>query len=260
MQWKLGTIGFSYKEWVGGFYPPGTSPINYLAYYSKIFNTVEVDTTFHALPRHDVIQSWKASIPINFKFSFKTPHIITHELKLNDSIGLMTEFLDAIQVLNDSLGPILIQMPPNFHFDRIGLLNNFLESLPSTYRYAIELRHPSWYNEQTAQLLSRFHICWVTIDFPNLPRKVIPTTDFLYVRWIGVNGMYQHHSFEREDKNHQLRFWLHEIEAYEPQIPIIYGYFNNDYTGFAAGTCKRFMLMAGLLDPEDNLPYQERLF
>jgi uncharacterized protein YecE (DUF72 family) len=260
MQWNLGTIGYSYKEWVGGFYPPGIAPKDYLPYYSKVFNTVEVDTTFHALPRQKNVETWKASIPPGFKFSFKTPQTITHELKLINANGLMDEFLETIQVLDDSLGPILIQLPPNFRSDSYSILFNFLEALPHTFRFAVELRHSSWYNEQTTRLLSQLNICWATIDFPNIPRQINITTDFLYFRWIGVNGMYQHHSYEREDKNSQLNFWLHAIEQVAGKTSALYGYFNNDYTGFAAGTCKRFMQMVGLGDEDPSVPYQERLF
>lgn len=259
-QWHLGTIGYSYKEWLGGLYPAGTRPREYLSQFSKVFNSVEVDTTFHALPRHELIQSLKVSVPADFKFSFKTPHVITHEMKLDKAEGLMLEFLDTLQPLQESLGPILVQLPPSFRRESIDVLQAFLDFLPASFRYAIELRHAGWYNDQTAQLLSEYHASWVAIDFPNIPRVIIPTTDFLYIRWIGVNGTYQHHSYERVDKVDQLAWWLKEIKEKSREIPIIYGYFNNDFTGFAAGTCRRFMIMAGLLREEDELPYQERLF
>jgi uncharacterized protein YecE (DUF72 family) len=99
----------------------------------------------------------------------------------------------------------------------------------------------------------------VTIDYPNLPRQINLTTDFLYIRWIGVNGMYQHHSYEREDKTNQMRWWLNTIFPFRKKISIIYGFFNNDYAGFAAGSCKRLMILAGLKDNEQDIPFQERL-
>lgn len=259
-EWHLGTIGYSYREWSGGFYPPGMQPRDYLAHYSRVINSVEVDTTFHSLPRGDLVQTWKAIVPPGFKFSFKTPQVITHEMKLHNVEGLMTEFLDTIHPLAESLGPVLVQLPPSFRVDQFNFLHDFLDHLPSIYRYAVELRHASWYNNQTAQLLSNYHVCWVAIDFPNIPRQIVPTTDFLYVRWIGINGMYQHHSFERATKLDQLSWWLQEINETSHLVSDFFGYFNNDYTGFAAGTCKRFMLMAGVSKDENDLPYQERLF
>jgi uncharacterized protein YecE (DUF72 family) len=258
--WRLGTIGFSYKDWVGPFYPAGISPREYLSYYSKLFNSVELDTTFHSIPRSTTIESWFTSTPSEFKFCLKTPHTITHELGLKGSQGLMLEFLDSLVPLRGKTGPILIQLPPSYTQDNYFVLQEFLETLPQIHRYAIEFRHPSWYNEKTTQLLSKNHICWVTIDYPNLPRLINLTTDFLYIRWIGINGMYHQHSYEREDKTYQLRLWLHAILPLSEQIPVMYGFFNNDYAGFAAGTCKRFMHLAGFKEDEQNTPFQERLF
>jgi uncharacterized protein YecE (DUF72 family) len=258
--WYLGTIGFSYKEWVGPFYPAGMSQREYLPYYSKFFHSVEVDTTFHSSPRLETVESWYATSPPEFKFTLKTPRTITHDLGLKNVQGLMNEFTDILFPLKEKLGPILIQLPPSFTQENLKLLGDFLDTLTPSYRYAVEFRHPSWYNEKTTQLLSERQICWVSIDFPNVPKKIIPTTDFLFIRWIGINNLYHYHSFERVDKNDQLKSWLKAILVFQSEIPTMYGYFNNDYTGFAAGTCKRFILLAGLNDWEEDIPFQERLF
>jgi uncharacterized protein YecE (DUF72 family) len=257
--WRLGTIGFSYKDWVGTFYPTGTTQSEYLTYYSKLFNSVELDTTFHSIPRSTTVASWFTTTPSEFKFCLKTPRTITHQLGLQGSHGLMLEFLDALLPLQEKTGPILIQLPPSYTQDNYFILQEFLENLPQTHRFAIEFRHYSWFNEKTTQLLSQHQVCWVTIDYPNLPRLINITTDFLYIRWIGINGIYHHHSYEREDKTDQLRWWLRTILPCSEQIPVIYGFFNNDYSGFAAGSCKRFKLVAGL-EEEGDTPYQERLF
>ncbi len=256
----LGTIGFSYKDWVGAFYPPGTTQQGYLPYYCKVFNSVEIDSTFHSIPRTAMVQSWASSTPSEFKFCLKTPRIITHELLLRNCQGLMEEFIDSIQPLVEKLGPILIQLPPGYSQENIAILTEFLGSLPLGYQYAIEFRHPSWYNDATFHLLSQYRIGWVSIDYPNLPRQFNLTANFMYIRWIGINNKYHYHSYEREDKNSELNWWLHAISSYSDQVPAIYGFFNNDYTGFAAGTCKRFKIMAGLMDEESDTPYQQRLF
>jgi uncharacterized protein YecE (DUF72 family) len=258
--WCLGTIGFSYKEWVGGFYPTGTSQREYLHYYCKVFNSVELDTTFHSIPRIALVESWYTATPSDFKFCLKTPRTITHDHRLQGMQGLMSEFLEALNPLYEKIGPILIQLPPSLTQDNYLALQEFLESLPQSYRYALEFRHSSWYNEQTTQLLSQHKVCWVSLDFPNLPRQINVTTDFLYIRWIGINGMYHYHSYEREDKTNQLKWWLQSLLPFDNQIPTIYGYFNNDYTGFAAGTCKRFIQLAGLAGDDQNTPFQESMF
>ncbi len=259
-RWRLGTIGYSYKDWVGEFYPRGSSPREYLPYYCKVFNSVELDTTFHAIPQPRAVQSWSDNSPADFTFCLKTPRTVTHELGLRNSQGLMEEFIETLKPLQNKTGPILVQLPPSFSQENLDSLSAFLEILPTSHRYAIEFRHPSWYNEKTRQLLTRFKIGWVSIDYPQLPRQIYCTADFLYIRWIGENGMYQHHTHERVDKTDQFKYWLQAIEPYLSEVSSIYGFFNNDYAGFAAGTCRRFLRLAGLDTNEPNVPFQERLF
>jgi uncharacterized protein YecE (DUF72 family) len=258
--WYLGTIGFSYKDWVGEFYPSGTTQRGYLTYYCKVFNSVELDTTFHSIPQRATVQSWFATTPSEFKFCLKTPRTITHELGLKGAEGLMDEFIESLSPLQGKTGPILIQLPPSYSQENFSVLREFLEILSRSHQYAIEFRHPSWYNQKTTQLLSEYRVCWVTLDYPNLPKQINLTADFLYIRWLGRNGMYLHHTHERVDKTHQLKSWIQIINPFLEQVPIVYGFFNNDYAGFAAGTSKRFMLLAGLTDDDQNIAYQERLF
>jgi uncharacterized protein YecE (DUF72 family) len=221
-QWYLGTIGFSYKDWLGGFYPVGTSSRRYLHYYSTVFNSVELDTTFHSIPRQSIVQSWANSTPADFKFCLKIPRLITHELGLQGSQGPMLEFIDSIRPLNEKCGPILIQLPPKFTQDNLSHLDAFLESIPRSHQYAIEFRHPSWFNEKTTRLLTLHQVCWVTNDFLNLPKQINLTSDFLYVRWIGINGEYQHHSYERVDKTIQLKWWLEAIRPFQKHVTEVY--------------------------------------
>ncbi len=258
--WHLGTIGFSYKDWVGEFYPPGISQPGYLPYYCKIFNSVEMDTTFHCIPKASIVESWSANTPDNFVFCVKTPRQITHDLRLRGVRGLMDEFLASISPLHGKTGPVLVQLPPSFTQESFPTLVDFLETLPPTHRFAVEFRHPSWYNQETQQLLADHKVCWVAIDFPDIPRTIHCTTDFLYIRWIGVNATYHHHSFERVDTSDQLKAWIQAIDPFHTQVADIYGYFNNDYAGFAAGTCRRFMRLVGIQTNAPPGAYQERLF
>jgi uncharacterized protein YecE (DUF72 family) len=256
--WHLGTIGFSYKDWVGPFYPVGTSPREYLSYYSKIFNAVEINTTFHAIPRQATVKSWTNSTPDGFKFCTKTPRVITHELGLKASQSMMAEFVTSLEPLEEKEGPILIQLPPSFTQDNYDILGEFLESLPENHKYAVEFRSFTWHNQKTVDLLTKYKVCWVSIDFPKIPMEISQTTSFLYIRWIGINAMYHHHTYERVDKSKQLLAWLELIHPYINQVENIYGYFNNDYAGFAAGTAIRCKSIAGLSDSQGDLPFQER--
>jgi len=259
-QWFLGTIGFSYKDWIGSFYPPGITQRGFLSYYSKVFNGVELNTTFYSIPSTVTLHSWLNTTTKQFRFCVKTPKRITHELGLKDAQSLMMEFIDSLLPLNEKMGPILIQLPPKYKQENYSILEEFLKSLPLSHQYAIEFRHGSWFNQKTSNLLAKYQVCWVSNDYPNLPKEINLTSNFLYIRWIGVNGMYQHHTHERVDKIDEFRWWLEKLQPFYSQISTCYGFFNNDYTGFAAGTCKRFKLFIDLPDEIEIHPYQDRLF
>jgi uncharacterized protein YecE (DUF72 family) len=258
--WKLGTIGFGYKDWQGGFYPPGMTARDYLSYYSKVFNSVELDTTFYGSPQPSTVRNWVSAVQPGFSFSPKTPRVITHDLALIGADDLMHEFLRAIQALKDNLGPILIQFPPRFTSENQLILQEFLDKLSPEYRYAIEFRHPSWHNEGTAGLLRNYHISWVATDFPGLPEKITPTTDFLYIRWIGQHGSYSRHTHEQVDLSSRLETWIKQVNNLQNKPSLVYGFFNNDYAGFAAGSCLKFMSLLGLTVHQPTYPKQGRLF
>jgi uncharacterized protein YecE (DUF72 family) len=187
----------------------------------------------------------------------KTPHRITHELALKGSQSVMEEFLEVVSPLGSKLGPILIQLPPKFTNENITTLNEFIDHLPGNFQYAIEFRHFSWYNMNTFDLLSKYNVGWEIIDFPRIPREINLTSNFLYVRWIGVNNLYHYHTFERIDRSEELKWWFDEIQAKAHLADRIYGYFNNDYAGFAVGTAIRFKKIAHLPDSFGNA-LQER--
>ena len=110
----LGTQGWSYKDWVGSFYPPGTKTADYLPYYAHVFDAVELDTTFYGTPTLDRVKGWSGATPTGFQFTAKTPRSITHDRRLVGAEGEFEEFVDVIAGLGEKLGAILIQLPPDF--------------------------------------------------------------------------------------------------------------------------------------------------
>src|ERR1019366_6104721 len=103
---RLGCQGWHYKDWVGGFYPPGTPPSAYLAFYARIFDTVELDTTFYGPPRRETVRLWDEMTPDGFQFAAKMPKAITHDKRLAEAEADLVEFLTAMQGLGSTLGPI----------------------------------------------------------------------------------------------------------------------------------------------------------
>ena len=260
LDWRLGTMGFSYKDWNGVFYPDGMATRDYLAYYSRIFEAVELDSTFYGTPRTEYVERWAEVTPPNFTFCAKTPREITHERRLEESNEPMRSFLQTMRLLGDKLGVILIQLPPDMTFSHIHKLAVFLRELPSGFRYAVEFRHPSWHATATGQLLQNHNVCWASTDYKFLPQRVFVTTDFVYIRWIGRHGQYDVKDHERVDMTPRLQEWWEDIRGRSDEIVAAYGFFNNDYAGHAPATCNRFKEIAGLPTKRLQPPQQGRLF
>jgi uncharacterized protein YecE (DUF72 family) len=257
--WYLGTMGFSYKDWDGVFYPSGLNPRNYLTHYSRIFNAAELDTTFYGTPRAESVYHWASQTPEAFRFCAKFPQAITHDLGLAGVRDETAAFLKTMSLLEDKLGVLLLQFPPSFTVEKTPALVSFLAELPTDLRFAVEFRHRSWHTLETADLLSLYKVAWAATEFPGLPTTIHRTAPFLYIRWIGQHGSFERHTHERLDRSPELRSWWVQLQAHLEQVEAVYGFFNNDYAGFAAATCNKFKSMAGLPVLPFTPPHQGRM-
>jgi uncharacterized protein YecE (DUF72 family) len=140
----IGTSGFSYKEWVGSFYPPGLAQAKWLGYYASRFAAVEIDSTFYRMPKVEMLDKWKRATPEGFAFAIKASRRITHNERLAVPSDATSYFLSVLPSLGDRLGVVLFQLPPFFHCDE-RRLDAFLSTLPAGVRFAVEFRHPSWF-------------------------------------------------------------------------------------------------------------------
>ena len=216
MSFHIGCPIWSFKDWVGTFYPTGTKPADYLSEYTRRLTTVEGNTTFYAIPSQQTIASWAAETPQGFHFCPKLPRIISHEGALNKNIGEMLAFVDLMTGLGSRLGPMFLQLPPRFGPNLLGALETFLANWPIHQRLAVEVRHHGWFDAShhgiLNQLLSKYNMARVVIDTrairdmrgdsslrtsvyesllearerkPDVP--VIPerTSDFVFIRYIG---------------------------------------------------------------------------
>jgi uncharacterized protein YecE (DUF72 family) len=260
--WRLGTIGFGYPDWNGVFYPAGLKSSDHLSFYADHFDTVELDTTFHATPTPDRVERWAAAVPEEFRFCVKTPKDITHAPPpLSRRTDLMREFLDVIRAFGEKLGVVLLQFPPSFDAGDARELEKFLAALPADVRFALELRHRSWNTDATAALLRDHRCCWVAGDYFDDPWDVRVTTDFLYVRWIGEHGRFPTLDREQVDTTERLEWWTKRLKkAATPEVKTVWGMVNNDFSGFAVGTCNRLKRVLGLPFKEPPGPRQGELF
>ncbi len=136
----LGCPGWGEKTWVGRLFPAGTKDRDFLARYAEVFNTVEGNTTFYALPAADTVARWRASVPDSFRFCFKFPKTISHDRFLTDCDAELREFLARIAPLGETIGTLFVQLPPTFGPAALPKLRAFLDALPRDYTYGVEVR------------------------------------------------------------------------------------------------------------------------
>ncbi len=242
----LGTIGWSYTFWKGSFYPRKTASKDFLAYYATQFNTVEVDSSFYRIPQEQAVTNWKKQAVEGFLFAFKFPRLITHIKMLKNTQTETNLFLNRVELLEEKLGPMLLQFPPNFtntHFDD---LKSYLQALPKTHRYAVEVRNESWLNQEFYNLLSANNVALAWADSKLMEQIREETADFLYIRWEGdrkkVNGLL---GKIEADRKTDLKAWAEELKPHLQSKKPIFGYFGKYFSGYPPSdvTCLKSVLL-----------------
>ena len=177
-----GTSGYSFKEWVGAFYPPKTAVGDFLAYYASKLTSVEINHSFRRFPRMEIIQSWADATPGSFKFSFKMHQSVTHMSRLKNVSASVRDFMDNLIPLGPRLGVVLFQLPPFFRLD-LERLDAFLGELPKGHSYAMEFRHDSWNDPEVPVRLraAGVALAGAEIEIVENP-EVVVTAPFAYVR------------------------------------------------------------------------------
>jgi uncharacterized protein YecE (DUF72 family) len=223
----IGTSGWHYQHWAGNFYPPELAKEDYLDYYCKHFQTVEINNSFYQLPGEQALEKWRESAPQGFTFSVKASRYITHMKKLKDPQEPVSTFLERISILGDRLGPVLFQLPPNWR-PNLERLRAFLEILPDDFRYAFEFRDKRWFDERIFAALRECQsaFCIYHLRGRLSPREV--TSDFVYIRLHGPDGAYQ-----GKYTTSELAGWAGAISTWKRQGKQVFCYFNNDVEGFA---------------------------
>jgi uncharacterized protein YecE (DUF72 family) len=248
---RLGTQGWNYDAWVGPFYPIGTRPSDYLSLYARAFDTVEVDSTFYATPSAKTVRDWAARVPDGFTFALKLPKEISHENRLRDPSGLAPQFFDRARELGGKLGPILIQLGPDFTPDERPALAGFLSLLPRDLQFAVELRQRGWIDEGLLALLADHSVALALTDARWIPRKTMlalaqqPTADFAYVRWMGPDRDIVDYSRIQFDRTPELAAWSHALRELSERVDDVWGYANNHFAGHSPSTARDLQQLVG---------------
>jgi len=245
---RCGTSGFSYDDWVGPFYPPDLPKRDWLAYYAREFDTVELNVTYYRVPGLKTVEAWISRTPEGFLFSVKAPGSLTHERLEPDSRG----FLEGIAPLTESgrLACVLAQFPHSFrhsteNWDYLARLREGLGELP----VVAEFRNRAWVSDATFGRLQELRLGYCCVDEPRLEGLMPPvarvTGPVGYVRFHGRNARqwWDHEqAWQRYDytyREDEIREWVPRLRELDSQAPLTLVYANNHYRGQAADTIRK---------------------
>lgn len=270
---KLGCQGWNYNDWItkaGGesiFYQRGTKSNEMLEFYSQIFETVEVDSTFYAIPPTATLENWYQKTGEDFIFSLKLPQEISHTNSLAESsYEILEAFCEKIRILKEKLGIVLIQLAPQFEGSKENAQNlrKFLARLPKDVRFAVEFRNREWMIEWTFQELKKNGVALCFVEGNWIPREMMfdamknPTADFTYTRFMGERDLTDFSEVVRPQEVN-LEIWRSELEKLQTTSNFIY--FSNFYEGYAPASTQKLKQILGqqIIEP-GVLETQKSLF
>lgn len=256
----IGCQGWVYTDWTtraGGetvFYPVGTRESGMLEFYARAFESVEVDSTFYALPSERTIENWMRRTPEGFTFSPKLLQEITHTNMLagGEARRLLTEYVARIGTLKEKLGIVLIQLPPQFYLTPANhrALREFLPMLEREVRWSIEFRSPDWMTEETSDLLRAHDIAPTLVEGQWVRREALSQmfahvgAKFAYIRWMGARDLTRFDAEQRaQDAN--LDKWARKLKSLTAQGIETFAYFSNYYEGHAPESANKLRRMLG---------------
>lgn len=233
----IGTSGWHYKHWKGTFYPADIKAAEQFECYARHFSTVELNNSFYRLPAAKNFDAWWEMSPANFIFSVKASRFITHMKKLKVGKKEINELLQRAGHLKEKLGPVLFQLPPLWKINT-ERLEHLLAILPTGYRYTIEFRNATWYDQSVYGLLKKYNCAFCVYELEHHLSPIVITSDFVYVRLHGPGNKYQG-SYSSET----LAEWAGRIREWQILGKDIYVYFDNDQLGYAAYNAKTLLEM-----------------
>jgi uncharacterized protein YecE (DUF72 family) len=239
---RIGTSGYVYPHWRRRFYPAGLPVREWLPFYARQLDTVELNNPFYRLPPADTFAGWRAQVPPTFLFAVKASRYLTHVKKLREPAGPLRRLLGRARRLGPTLGPILFQLPAGFHLS-LDRLDGFLAALARQrlvpgLRAVLEVRHPSWLDPDATRRLEKAGVALCLADGKALAVTGPLTADFVYVRRHGAgrSGNYPEAALRADAR--RVRGWLRERRD-------VYVYFNNDAHGYAVQNARRLRELLG---------------
>ncbi len=258
----VGTCAWAFDDWCGVFYPDHLPATERLAFYARSFPAVEVDSTFFHPPAPHVSAHWAAVTPPAFRFTCKVPREITHDRKLREVDEPLAAFLRGVEPLGEKLGCLLVQLPPWFHpKDDEHALRDFIRSLPSGFRWAVEFRDHAWHLPRVVHVLESRRVAWVWNDLSPLPEAdaaafgFLPSTaDFAFVRLMGDLDTKYDAQGQRLNEYRKLQWpraqsldnWAVKIRQTAQDVSDVFVSVNNHFEGYAPHTARELGLRLGM--------------
>lgn len=236
---RVGCSGWNYKHWRGPVYPPEQPARLWFAHYAALFDTVEINNSSYRLPEPSTFATWRERAPEGFVYAIKASRFLTHLKRLRDPEEPVTRLFEHARELGGTFGPILYQLPANFHRD-LPRLDAFLSILPSTLgeiggtprghvlQHTMEFRHPSWYVDDTFHILKAHGVALCLHDKAGSAIHSPIDGPFVYVRFHGPGGRY----FGRYERR-RVADWAGRLAEQWRGGRDVYAYFNNDPEGMA---------------------------
>ena len=237
---RIGCSGWQYDSWRGDLYPEREPKRRWLELYAEHFDTVEVNSTFYRLARRPAVEGWVAQTPPDFTFAVKASRYLTHVRRLTNLADGIQRFYEPLQPLLDAdrLGPILWQLPENFHRDD-DRLHGWLAALPDGL-HTIEFRHESWFVPEVLNALRDANVALTIGDHPERPfQSDAATADWRFLRF-----HYGHRGRRGNYSETELSSWSAQIDAWR-RTETVWAYFNNDWEGFAPANAIRLRELLG---------------
>ena len=252
MQIYVGCSGWSYTSWKGPFYPIDLDNSEWLDYYSHVFDFVEIDSSFYRIPTAFTVKNWLKKTPDNFRFTAKFPRVITHDKRLKNVENELEIFFSEIDPLQGKTSALLIQLPPSLGIvEGLEALREVVSELDNRFRYAVEVRNNSWFQDLAYSFFANNNICMVWSQLAGLRTPPVITTDFLYVRFIGDRRIGEE-DFGRIqiDRIAELQYWSDKVkqitENVADRVELAIVAANNHYAGFGPGTANVFRRLLGI--------------
>jgi len=271
---------WSFKGWVGNFYPAGTKPADFLQEYARRLSTIEGNTTFYAVPAPKTIESWVEHTPDTFRFCPKIPKAISHNGQLVDYIDRALQFVEVMRPLGTRLGPMFLQLPPSYSLRQMADLEKFLAAWPPEIQLSVEVRHLDWFEsaarEELNQLLASHNMARVVIDTrpirnlqadasmagetyqsliearerkPDVPVVMERTGGFIFLRFIGHPELAQNLEFVDE--------WVRYLVSQIRQSADVFIFCHSPDNLIAPNICREFYRRIAAQVNISPLPWDE---